>query len=167
MNVLIKLLCLHIQTATPSRTRVSEAAVSAPLPSSFWPPQTSTGQRNTFSGSRHTGKRSAGLIGHIRTWNKDIVCLPYSHETYFTIPRGAGRGHLAEKDLIGKARIVSNWNEAQVIVCIYMYFHEVCFISAMIKTTQPDHLGSSSQKTHLNLIFTREIGQIKCCEEML
>lgn len=107
---------MFIQTTTSSRTRAS-----APLPSSFRPPQASTGRSNTFTASKPTRKRSAGLIGRIRTWNKDIVCLPYSRETHFTIPRGVQRGHLAEKGLIGKVRIVSNWNEAQVMVCIIVF----------------------------------------------
>ena len=107
---------------------MSETLVSAPLPSSFQPPQaqtSTTGRSKTFTATRPKRTRSSGLIGRIRTWNKDIVCLPYSRDSHFSIPRGAQRGHLAEKGLIGKVRFVSNWSEAQVMVCL-MCFYPKC-----------------------------------------
>ena len=104
-----------------SDTAVNEGASTSdlrisPLPSGFRPPQSRRSVTLTAPTSRPTRKRTSGTVGRIRTWNKDVVCLPYSREGNFAIPRGKQRGLLAERGLIGKIRIVSSWSEMQVTI---------------------------------------------------
>jgi hypothetical protein len=97
---------------------------STPLPSGY---TTTRGSSNGSSSSvssigntrRTTAKRkTSGFVGRLRTWNKDVVCIPYTREITLSIPRGKQRGALSERGLIGKIRIMSTWNDMQV-TCRY------------------------------------------------
>ena len=97
---------------------------STPLPSGY---TTTRGSSNGSSSSvssigntrRTTAKRkTTGFVGRLRTWNKDVVCIPYTREITLSIPRGKQRGALSERGLIGKIRIMSTWNDMQV-TCRY------------------------------------------------
>ena len=89
---------------------------------------TSPGQGRATSSSALTSQRTtapkrkrstSGVVGRAKTWNKDVVCIPESlfekHST-IAIPRGRTRGELAERDLIGKIRLVSTWSSREVIL---------------------------------------------------
>ena len=69
------------------------------------------GQHNNAKTNRET----SGFVGRLKTWNKDVVCLPFSREKHQSIPRGKQQGMLAERGLIGKIRLMSTWNAHQVI----------------------------------------------------
>ena len=130
---------LHQNENTGMVTASGNIAVTAadvPLPSGFRPsPQTgqssprgdNRGARrpNTLTAAslRPSKKRSSGIVGRIRTWNKDIVCLSYSRDSHFPIPRGKQSSMLAEKGLIGKLRIISSWSEAQVCSILKPFSH--------------------------------------------
>ena len=68
----------------------------------------------TSSCSSKSKRKTSGFVGRLRTWNKDVVCLPYSRDKILSIPKGKQRGTLSERGLIGKIRLMSNWNALQV-----------------------------------------------------
>ena len=96
----------------------------SPLPSGYTAPTITTGSRNTSrsfgvsgvtsSCSSKSKRKTSGFVGRLRTWNKDVVCLPYSRDKILSIPKGKQRGTLSERGLIGKIRLMSNWNALQV-----------------------------------------------------
>ena len=66
-------------------------------------------------------RSSSGAVGKAKTWNKDVVCIPenmFEDAATITIPRGRTRGELAERDLIGKIRLVSSWSTREVITML-------------------------------------------------
>lgn len=53
----------------------------------------------------------------LKTWNKDIICLPkhyHSNTQKIPIPRGANRGEIARAGLIGKISLTSNMSEEEI-----------------------------------------------------
>ena len=75
---------------------------SYPLPSSFL-------KKNNLKGKQ---KKVA-----LKTWNKDIICLPkhyHSNTQKIPIPRGAKRGEIAMAGLIGKISLTSNMSEEEI-----------------------------------------------------
>ncbi|XP_028400989.1 G2/M phase-specific E3 ubiquitin-protein ligase-like [Dendronephthya gigantea] len=71
-----------------------------------------------------TKRRTTGGVGKIKTWSKDVICLPgYGNKeltgaapVFFSIPRGPARAKLTEDGLVGKIRIVSTWTPRQVAI---------------------------------------------------
>ena len=66
-------------------------------------------------------RSSSGVVGKAKTWNKDVVCIPenmFEDAATIAIPRGRTRGELAERDLIGKIRLVSSWSTREVITML-------------------------------------------------
>lgn len=74
---------------------------------------TSTQRQNAPKRKRST----SGVVGKTKTWNKDVVCLPesmFENNSTIPIPRGRQRGEIAQRELIGKIRLVSSWTAREV-----------------------------------------------------
>ena len=66
-------------------------------------------------GQRSKPKRkTSGFVGRVKSWNKDVVCIPYTREKHIAIPRSKQRGLLAERGLIGKIKLVSTMTVCQI-----------------------------------------------------
>ncbi|XP_062415740.1 uncharacterized protein LOC119206046 [Pungitius pungitius] len=106
-------------TPTPGTSLVATDTTSLPSVSAVIssPSTATTSQRSVPLPSfpQRSGARP-GLIRRrpYKTFTKDIVCLPWSTNTIFSIPRGDTRTKLAEDGLIGKISFSSEWSEVQL-----------------------------------------------------
>ena len=72
--------------------------------------------------SRHDSSQST-VKRSIKTWDKDIVCLPKSYGVQpIIIPRGKNRTLLGECGLIGKVHLISTMTEEEVKSEIFSVF---------------------------------------------
>ncbi|XP_029015587.1 G2/M phase-specific E3 ubiquitin-protein ligase-like isoform X2 [Betta splendens] len=105
----------HPGTATASLATAVTSLRSVPLPS--------IPGRHVYR-SRHINRR------HVKTYTKEVVCLPFSLESsLFVIPRGDSRSRLAEAGLIGKMSFSTEWTEDQLRWEITAIFRRVFGLS--------------------------------------
>ncbi|KAJ7391271.1 hypothetical protein OS493_019403 [Desmophyllum pertusum] len=86
----------------------------------------STSQPSTSAAPSQTPQKKPSASSRIRQVTKDVICIPVAaFSVGMSCPKGNDRGELAERGLIGKATICSNWSDNDVREEITSIFKDV------------------------------------------